>query len=375
MCTCENVASGVSCLRFLRCIRRFFRVRQLLGGILRFCDGGNERPGQPAPAAVLDVEVPDGAEHHCADKIDEQVRHGVVQSDVQIPVKPQVLSVDGYGVDAVDGDGSVAVGGVQHHGGDGLHHGVLLHIHVEQPVHAELKKLPQHAHRHGKAERCQRHVDGGQLKLDAAVAVEDVDEGEARGGAQEAGGGVEHGVPVGIGDEIALQLAQDLRREDKQQDDDLQRGRQLDAEVLLDKERQHEQRQHQQADKRALVLAADDGGYQRAQHDEPQHQIHREYHGLPPDGALQVTRRGNGLMGFLHSVSSLWADRQDEQDRSCFPRLLHPLQPPQQFFRFPTAVRNARNSAAVTAARMRMSQTFIAAHSRYRGPRKPPPTR
>ena len=43
--------------------------------------------------------------------------------------------------------------------------------------------------------------------------------------------------------------------EDTQQDDDLQRGRQLDAEVLLDEEGQHKQHQHQQADERALVFA------------------------------------------------------------------------------------------------------------------------
>ena len=193
---------------FLRRARRILRRCVLLrsgGGVLR--DSGDERLGQPPLATLLDIEVPDGAEHHRADEIDEQIRHGVVQTDIQIPVEAQVLPVDGDRVDAVDGDGNVAVGGIQHDGGDGLHHRVLLHIHVEQTVHAELEELPQHADGHGEAERRQRHIDGGQLKFDAAVAVENVDEGEARGGAEEARGGVEHGVPMGIGDEIALQLA------------------------------------------------------------------------------------------------------------------------------------------------------------------------
>ena len=193
---------------FLRRARRILRRCVLLrpgGGVLR--DSGDERLGQPPLATLLDIEVPDGAEHHRADEIDEQIRHGVVQTDIQIPVEAQVLPVDGDRVDAVDGDGNVAVGGIQHDGGDGLHHRVFLHIHVEQTVHAELEELPQHADGHGEAERRQRHIDGGQLKFDAAVAVENVDEGEARGGAEKASGGVEHGVPMGIGDEIALQLA------------------------------------------------------------------------------------------------------------------------------------------------------------------------
>ena len=66
-----------------------------------------------------------------------------------------------------------------------------------------------------------------------------------------------------IGDEVALQLAQYLRCENKQQYDDLQRGRQLNAEVLLDKKRQDKQSQYQQADKRAFIFAADDGRHQR----------------------------------------------------------------------------------------------------------------
>ena len=55
-------------------------------------------------------------------------------------------------IDALDGDGFVGVGGVQQHGVDGVDDGVLLHVHMEQHVHAELEELPQHADGHGKAE-------------------------------------------------------------------------------------------------------------------------------------------------------------------------------------------------------------------------------
>ena len=258
-------------------------------GVVRLvCDGGDERLSQLAVTSVLDVEVADGAEYHRADEVHEQILHGVVQADVQIAAEAQLLPVYLHGGDAVDGDGDVAVGGIQHHRGDGVDHGVLLHVHAEQPIHAEFEEFPQHAHRHGKAEGRQRHIDRGQLEFDAAVAVENVDERKAGGGAQEAGGGVQHGVPVVERDEIAFQFAQYLRRENKQQNDDLQRGRQLDAEVLLDEKRQHEQHQHQQAYKGALVFAAEDGGHQRGQHDQPQDRVYGEHGGLAADGGLQL---------------------------------------------------------------------------------------
>lgn len=147
--------------------------------VLVLRQGGDKGLRQLSLAPVLDVEVSDDAEGHGADEVDEQILHGIVQPDIQIPVKAQIRAVDGHRVDAVDGDGGVAVGGVQHHGGNALHHGVLLHIQMEHPVHAELEKLPQHPHGHGEAEGRQRHIYRRQLELDAAVAVQDVDKGKA----------------------------------------------------------------------------------------------------------------------------------------------------------------------------------------------------
>ena len=107
-----------------------------------------------------------------------------------------------------------------------------------------------------------------------------------------------------IGDEVALQLAQYLRCENKQQYDDLQRGRQLNAEVLLDKKRQDKQSQYQQADKRAFIFAADDGRHQRSQYDQPQYGVYGEHGGLPPDDGLQLRAQvPRGLFLTFHSVS------------------------------------------------------------------------
>lgn len=102
---------------------------------------------------------------------------------------------------------------------------------------------------------------------------------------------------MGVGDEIAAQLAQNFRREDEQQDDDLQGGGQLNAEVLLDEKRQHEQHQHQQADKRAFILLPDDGGHQGADNDKTQHQIYGKHSRLTADDGAQVPEAMTGRLG------------------------------------------------------------------------------
>lgn len=86
------------------------------------------------------------------------------------------------------------------------------------------------------------------------VAVEQVDKRKAERRADKARRRVQHGVPMRVGDEIALELAEDLRGENEHKDDDLQRARQLDAEVAFHESRQHEQNQHQNAYERALIV-------------------------------------------------------------------------------------------------------------------------
>ena len=251
---------------------------------------------------MLDVEIADGAEYCGADEVNEQVGHGVVQPNIQIAADAQLLPVDRHGGNAVDGDGRIAVGGVQHDGSDGADDGVFLHIHRKQPVHAELKELPQYAHSHGKAECRQRHIDRRKRKLDAAVAIENVDHGEACGGAEKAGGGVQNGIPVGICDKIALQLAQNFGGKDKQQNDDLQCGGQLNAEVLLNKERQHEQDQYQKADERAFILTAQNRGDQYGGHDETQHQIYGKNSGLAANGPAEIAGVGERFAALCHDL-------------------------------------------------------------------------
>ena len=84
---------------------------------------------------------------------------------------------------------------------------ILLHVHVEKPIHPELKELPQNTDRHRKTERGQRHIHGRERKLDLCVAVQDVDQRKADRRAEKAVRRVKHRVPVGVLDEVALELA------------------------------------------------------------------------------------------------------------------------------------------------------------------------
>ena len=87
---------------------------------------------------------------------------------------------------------------------------------------------------------------------------------------------MEHGVPIGIGEIVALQLPQNLCREDKEQDDDLQRIGQVDVEPPLHQRRQHKEDQGQQAGEGTFVVAPEDMVDQKAAHDDTQRQIQRQ---------------------------------------------------------------------------------------------------
>ena len=229
---------------------------------------------------MLDIEIAEHAERQRADKVDEQILHRVVQADIEIAVKAQILSIDGDGGDVVNRNGNILVRRVKHNRRDCVHDRVLLHIHVEQPVHAELKKLPQNADGHREAERDKRHINRGQLELDLVIPVQNIDECKAERCAQKTRRCVEDGIPVGDIDEKAAQLTQNFRSEDEHQNDDLQCAWQLDAEVFLHKQRQQKQKQHQQADCRVFIFAAQDRRDEDCHDNQTQNDIDRKYGGL-----------------------------------------------------------------------------------------------
>ncbi len=107
------------------------RSRYFSRSFLRFGlgNGGDKRLGDLALPAALDVKIPDETKDQRPDEIDKQVLHGIVQPDIQVPAKAQLLPVYRHTGDIPNGHRDVHIGGVQHHGGDAVDNGILLHIH------------------------------------------------------------------------------------------------------------------------------------------------------------------------------------------------------------------------------------------------------
>ena len=168
-------------------------------------------------------------------------------------------------------------------------------------VHGELEELPHHPHGHGEAEGHHCHVEGAQVQRDPFGAVENVHQGKANGGAQKAVGGVEHGVPVGEGDVVVLNFAQNLRSEDKQQNDDLQGVRQFNAQPPLEGGGEHEQHQGEDTQGHIFIILIEYGGHQHEDHQHTQHKVHRVQQSLSLKG---VGLGAGGTMAIRHDNSS-----------------------------------------------------------------------
>ena len=93
-------------------------------------------------ATAANIKIADNRKNKCADKIDKKILHGIQKSDVQIAAKSQFLSVDYGGSDIVDGVRTVASGGVQGDGTDGMDDGIFLHVQSEKHIHAAFKEFP-----------------------------------------------------------------------------------------------------------------------------------------------------------------------------------------------------------------------------------------
>lgn len=166
---------------------------------------GDEAVGYLALALLLYIEIADGGEHHCADEIHQQILHGVDNAQIQIAAQAQgLLGAVGVNHDGIhnilDVDNGIAAGGVQVHRIDDVNHGILLHIHAQKLVHTEFIELPQHPHRHGKAEGNNGQIQRRELEGKLVVPVQHVHQAEADGGAKEAVDGVQHGIPIGNAD-------------------------------------------------------------------------------------------------------------------------------------------------------------------------------
>ncbi len=247
----------------------FWRLR----GLVFFPENRNELSGNFALALVLHVEEAEEGKNQRADEVDEQIFHGVKQANIEIAVDVQQLTVDSHALNVPHLHGNVAGSGVEIGGCKVVDDGVLLHIHAEEIVHGKFKELPEHADGHGEAEGGHGTVGRGHLELDAAVLIENIDHGEADGGGQKAAGGMEHGVPIGMGDVIAVQLAQNGVGKDEQKNDDLQSTGQFDVQLVLHKNGHQKQQQRQHTHIDAFKLPVEDRPDQNGNHNDTQNHI------------------------------------------------------------------------------------------------------
>ena len=167
---------------------------------------------------------------------------------------------------------------VEGHGRDRVYPGVFLHVRVEKAVHTVLKEFPNDPHRHGEAKRHQSHKRGGEPDFEFPGAVENIHHGNADGGHQETVHGVEHGVPKGENQIVFLNLSQDLRRENKKQNDDFQGVWHVDMQAAFHKCGDHKKRQRQGAQKYVVVLAVKNFQDHHRDHQSPEHHVGGEKH-------------------------------------------------------------------------------------------------
>src|SRR5699024_8462598 len=118
---------------------------------------------------------------HSSHKVDEEILHGVIEADIQIPAKAQTFPVHRRIRDIPDNDRVVASCGVQHDRTDGVQHGVLLHIQQKELIHGKLKKLPHNADGHGKTESHNGHKDRRELDGKSLIPVQYVHKGKSDG--------------------------------------------------------------------------------------------------------------------------------------------------------------------------------------------------
>lgn len=259
---------------WLFCFFRLFRLsdffgrRRFVGGsvVCRLFipfHGGDKLSRKLAFAAMQDIEIADDGKRERAEKVEDQVLHGIDHADVEKTAVDDgddiARFVKEYGLcDVLHGDDDVLAALVQQNAPHGVDQKIFLHIQFADVVHKKFKKFPQHPHGHGKTERHNGEKEGGKGKL-APAAVEKVGQSEPDGRAQEPVDKVQKTVPKGKVYIKRRRLAQHFRTENEQQDNDFQRCRYLDAEGFFDEKGQKGQKQCQCAEYRRFGPSAREG--------------------------------------------------------------------------------------------------------------------
>jgi len=135
---------------------------------------------------------------------------------------------------------------------------------------------------------------------------------------------VEHGVPVGKGGVVRLDLAQDLCGEDKEHDDDFQRVGQVDLEPALQDRGKQEQDQRQDTEEHVFKVSVEELGHHDQDDQQAQHQINGSDHALLPKRLVGCGQKIVLFLGLLaHSTSFCVLDgwKRRSRARLAYPRI------------------------------------------------------
>ena len=85
---------------------------------------------------------------------------------------------------------------------------------------------------------------------------------------------MQHGIPVGVLNEVAFQFAQYFRRKYKYEDYYFKGVRQLDLQLPLKERRQHKQHQYQQTHEHTLIFLQHGGAHQHCDNQKTQYYVY-----------------------------------------------------------------------------------------------------
>ena len=135
--------------------------------------------------------------------------------------------------------------------------------------------------------------------MDAWIAVHQIDERETDGRRDKAVERMQYRVPHRKAQIEGLRLSQDLRTKDEQQQDDLQRRRQLDLELHLNDAGNDQQEQGEQTQKDVFVVAVEQLQDRRQDDERPQQQVDGKWSFMLTD--LHLDRLHGSPPSFFHS--------------------------------------------------------------------------
>ena len=142
----------------------------------------------------------------------------------------------------------------------------LLHVQAEDAIHSELEDFPKSADLQGKREREDRHRPRSHVELDLAFLIKHVHQYEAEHDEKQGRAGVRHQVPPPEPQVVAPDFAEEQRSENRNDDQQLELGRDEDVESSWD-EGGRESQQHNAGHRKCVEPVPLDNGQHKPSQD------------------------------------------------------------------------------------------------------------